>query len=78
MTHIPDEADLTITDKGKRLLATDNSLTPSATLTLELIARFPGLPKHGIRDIYVALLRKMSMDDALIYVKSGELERDAQ
>lgn len=78
MTLPPDDAVLNPTEKGLRLRTSDNALTPSQMLTLELIVRFPGLHLDAYKQIYVALLGKMTVDEALTYVKSGELERDAE
>jgi len=70
--------DLTITEKGEAYRKGDRAISPGAMLTLELIARFPGLDQDKLRAIYVAILREMPMDDALVYVKSGELEKAVQ
>lgn len=68
---------LNITEKGELYRRRDSAMSPGAMLTLELIARFPGMETESYRDIYVVLLERMTVDEALIYVKSGDLEREA-
>ena len=82
MTELPKFTDMSITEKGKELLGDDNhplNDTPLKKLTLEIIARMPGLDSNQVLRFVNALGRAFgSVEEALAQVQMGILEEIAK